>query len=162
MKSSFSWMFFHIFCSDAPRTGPLSSLLRFPLTPIYLTDHAGYEVISRASYWILMLNWAIYCFVVGNSFSGCILAFMNVRLYDSPANTLSALEAALHARTFKAGTIRDTLMSMMLDVSAVKQSYDNNIHPHNNFLYYDYTSHIGLKNSFNIRNNRGEISNVRP
>lgn len=80
------------------------------------TDHGGHAPIPTASYRILMVHWLLYSFVVGNSFSGCILAFTNVRLYDSAVNTISGLEAALQTESFTAGSLRDSLMTSMIRV----------------------------------------------
>ena len=72
---------------------------------------------KTASYRILYLNWAIYCFLVANSFSGCILAFMNVRLYDAGVTNVVALEAALQSNLIAGGTLTDSAWSAMIDVS---------------------------------------------
>lgn len=42
---------------------------------------------------------------------------MNVRLYDAGVENMAALEAALRDRGFSGGTIRDTSMSAIIDVS---------------------------------------------
>lgn len=86
------------------------------------TDPAGYEMLATASYRLLMFHWALYSFVVGNSFSGCILAFMNVRLYDTAVDTISELEVALQDKTFTAGTLRDSHMAAMIRVSVLKKA----------------------------------------
>lgn len=83
---------------------------------LFFADTDGYEELTTASYRILVFNWAIYSFLVGNSFSGCILAFMNVRLYDHGVNSVSALEEALQRKSYTGGTIRDSYTSAMLDV----------------------------------------------
>lgn len=84
-----------------------------------LTDHNGYKELPTASYRILLFSWAIYCFLVSNSFSGCILAFMNVRLYDAAIDTVAALEDALQREIYTGGTLRDSFMLGMIKVSEV-------------------------------------------
>ena len=82
----------------------------------FSTAHDGYEEIPTASYRILLMTWSVCCFVVANSFSGGILAFMNVRLFDAGVDSVAALEVALQRRTLTGGTMRDSLMSAMIDV----------------------------------------------
>lgn len=86
-------------------------ILNFP------TDHDGFEELPSASYRILLMNWMIYCFLVGSAFSGCILSFTNYRLHDAAVDTISSLEVALRTGSFAGGTMRETLTADMIDVS---------------------------------------------
>ena len=70
-----------------------------------------------ASYRILLLNWMIYSFLVANSFSGCILASMNVRIYDHGVDTVSKLGDALARKKITGGTLEKGAWLAMIEVS---------------------------------------------
>ena len=59
----------------------------------------------------------IYSLLVANSFSGCVLAFMNVRIYDDGVRTASDLEHALMSGKITGGTVGKSAWSAMIEVS---------------------------------------------
>lgn len=88
------------------------------LNPLrFSVDLDGYKQLSNASYRILLFNWMIYCFLLANSFSGCILAFMNVRIRDQGVDTVIALETALQSEVITGGTLENSAWLAMIEVS---------------------------------------------
>ena len=77
----------------------------------------GYARVEVASYRILLFVWIIYCFLVTKSFSGCILAFMNVRIHDEGVHTVSGLEHALVNGRTTGGTLAKSAWLAMIEVS---------------------------------------------
>ena len=82
-----------------------------------VTDHDGYQELTKLSYKILLISWCLFSVVITNAFSGSILAFLNIRLFEPPTDTIEALTRSLRRSETKAGTFDGTLMSEMIQAS---------------------------------------------